>query len=60
MASRNGPVTIYLGGEGKGENFRRDHSAGFLVELREDQSIGDYGKLTPNEGGGGVIRILQS
>ena len=52
MASRNGPVTIYLGGEGKGENFRRDHSAGFLVELREDQSIGDYGKLTPNEGGG--------
>ena len=29
------------------------------MELREDQSIGDYGKLTAH-GGGGVIRILQS
>ena len=23
------------------------------MELREDQSIGDYGKLTANDGGGG-------
>ena len=30
------------------------------MELREDQPIGDYGKLTAHGGGGGVIKILQS
>ena len=59
MASRNGPVTIYRRGRGEGGGFQ-EGSLGFLVELREDQSIGDYGKLTAHGGGGGVIRILQS
>ena len=58
MASRNGPVTIYRRGRGEGGGFL-EGSLGFLGKLREDQSIGDYGKLTANEGGG-VIRILQS
>ena len=51
MASRNGPVAIYRRGRGEGGGFS-EGSLGFLVELREDQSIGDYGKLTAHGGGG--------